>query len=502
MIALHSAPSTETQTYRVREHLPAVVIASVGTVAVGAAVAVSVNPGQLLVTLATAGILATCALKSPPFAVMLMIVTLFLRTPLAAASGLPVELWLLVFVLLVLATVLWLERTSLRVSGTGPVEWTMALFLFWNIYSMVSPHEYAAIDPATGGPLPVVRFIVVATLIPFTLYVVGRYTFDRPAAVRALLWTILLLAAYSAAVSIMPAAGLGSWVWPRYIVDDPAWDGRAVGVFNQPVVNGMVLTLGFAIAMFFVSSRGEPAWRRWCAVVIVASCGVGIYLTHTRAVWLSAVLVLVIGALSAKGFRSGFVAALGLVTTAVLLNWAAFTSSDREAGGVASASEVQSRLNDIETALWARTEKPLAGWGIGRFPAVNTFHHQQWSQDVPWAGGYGEAAHSNEMGVLAELGAIGLVLWLSVLVLIVIRLRSAYRSLCDHDLCGRPLAVLAIMALAILVCTGLTVDLRYFDFPTATTFLLVGIAVGWSERVKSRAGAPVGDVRQEPVRHG
>ena len=35
------------------------------------------------------------------------------------------------------------------------------------------------------------------------MYVVGRYAFDRTAAVRILLWTILTLAAYSAAVSIL-----------------------------------------------------------------------------------------------------------------------------------------------------------------------------------------------------------------------------------------------------------------------------------------------------------
>ena len=54
----------------------------------------------------------------------------------------------------------------------------------------------------------------------------------------------------------------------------------------------------------------------------------------------------------------------------------------------------------------------------------------------------------------------------------------------DDDLCGKPLAVIAIMAFAIYVCTGLTVDLRFFDFPTAAIFLLVGMAIGWSDRRK------------------
>jgi O-antigen ligase len=482
--------------------VPAAVVVIGTLVVVSAALPLGSMFGHTLIVGAIAVVLVRCALGSPVFTVVTLLVTLFIRLPLASEIDLPVELWLLIFAVLVIATALWMQRTSVRVRGIGPVEWAMGLYVMWNVYSMVTPHKYPAIDPTIGGPLSVARFIVIATVIPFALFQVGRYTFDRVVAVRTVLWTVLTLAAYSAAVSIMPFVGLGDWVWPRYIVTDPAWEDRAVGIFNQPVVNGMVLTLGFAIALLLLSRRCEPLWRKRVAFIVAVACGWGIYLTYTRAVWLSGLVVLIIGACLAKGFRRGFIAALGLVTTVVIVNWSAFTSSDRKAGGVASQSEVQSRLNDIQTALWARAQKPFEGWGIGRFPALNTYHHQQWSLEVPWIGGYGEVAHTNEMGLLAELGAIGLVLWLCVLVLIAYRLRDAYRALPDDDLCGKPLAVVAIMAMAILVCTGLTVDLRYFDYPTATTFLIVGIAAGWLERIRAKA-IPVGDVvEREPQRHG
>ena len=139
---------------------------------------------------------------------------------------------------------------------------------------------------------------------------------------------------------------------------------------------------------------------------------------------------------------------------------------------------------------------PLTGWGIGRFQAVNTYHHQQWSPDTPWIRGYGIVSHENELGILAELGVIGLALWICVLALIAYRLWNAYRTLPDDDLCGKPLAVTAIMALAILICTGLTVDLRFFDFPTAAVFLLAGITIGWSDRHKRAQAAAGGDVAE------
>ena len=66
------------------------------------------------------------------------------------------------------------------------------------------------------------------------------------------------------------------------------------------------------------------------------------------------------------------------------------------------------RLNSIQTAFWAFAQKPIEGWGIARFQVVNTYHHQQWSADIPWIGGYGIVSHENELGILAELGVIGL----------------------------------------------------------------------------------------------
>jgi O-antigen ligase len=181
----------------------------------------------------------------------------------------------------------------------------------------------------------------------------------------------------------------------------------------------------------------------------------------------------------------------------VVVKWSVFTSPQREAGGVASLVEIQHRLNINKTALWAAAQKPLTGWGIGRFYAVNTYHHQQWSLDTPWILGYGDGAHETELGILAELGFIGLALWLCVLLLIARQLWRAYRTLPEGDLCGQPLAVIAIIAFAILLGTGLTVDIRNFGFPMAAIFLLVGTAIGWSDRHARSQAATGGDIAEQ-----
>jgi O-antigen ligase len=483
---------------QLRVSLPATAIRVGIAAAVLAPLLMGAKSGQILLAGVAALAFGLYALISPLFATILLLVTMFLRLPIRSAAALPAELFFFVFAVLVIATALWMDRTPNRLRGIGAVEWAMGLYVMWNVYSMLAPHKYAAGSPLFTQPFSPTRFIVIGTVIPFALYIVGRYTFDRRAAVQVMLWTILSLAAYAAAVSIMPFTGLSDWVWPRYIVMNEirAWVGRAVGIFNQPVANGMVLTLGFAIAMLLLSRGSEPRWRRSLAFVIAIACGCGIYLTYTRAAWLSAMAVLIIGAILAKGFRRGFIAVLCLVIAMVVVNWSTFTSADREAGGVASRGEVEARLNVNRTALWAAARKPFEGWGISRFRVVNLYHHQQWSQSVPWWEGYGEASHENELGILAELGAIGLLAWICVLALVAHRLWNAYRTLPDHDLCGKPLAVLAIMAMAIFVCTGMTVDLRYFDFPTAAIFLLIGVTIGWSDRNKRASPSGCGTLTE------
>ena len=272
---------------------------------------------------------------------------------------------------------------------------------------------------------PVTRFIEVSAIIPFTMYLLGRRLFTRESAVRFVLWSILGFAAYSTLVSICQFYA-PSLVWPRYIVDAPGWPGRANGVFNQPVANGMVLIVGIVIAVMLASDRAEPTWRRALLWLYAPASAWAIYLTHTRAIYLAFVLVLVLGVILAPGARAVFASLLGAITLVVALNWSTFTSSDRAAGGVDSKGEVWDRLNTIATSIWAFKREPWFGWGISRFPAVNTYDHQQWSNDIPWIRGLGIASHETELGILVELGILGLLLWLCVLVPMIGLLLQAY----------------------------------------------------------------------------
>jgi O-antigen ligase len=344
--------------------------------------------------------------------------------------------------------------------------------------------------PATGEYEVIGRAIVTGVAIPFTAYVVGRQLAGQKSMISWLMWVLLGLTAYSAAMSVLQIHGPQSLVWPPEILDT-AWPGRASGIFNQAVVNGLILIIGFVAALLVAAQPGVRL-RRYTAIAIACGAAYGVYLTHTRAVWLAFALVAVLGALFAKRFRIGFLIAIATVTLAISIRWSDFVSSDRAAGGVTSANEALDRLNIIATALWAIEQKPLFGWGIARFLAVNTYHHQQWSWDVPWVRGWGTSSHLNELGIAAELGLIGLALWLTVLVLMSRRLVRCVRVVDGPGLGGSGMVFLAGSSFIALVVTGLTVDLRFFDFANALVLLLVGIAAGLADVAAGPERAAVG----------
>jgi O-antigen ligase len=443
-----------------------------------------------LFLVAVAGAAGVVVLLAPLVTTVLLLLASFFRLAVHV-GGLPAEPMTLLFAALVAAVGVAALRGTVRLHF-GPLEAVMFAYLLWNIVSAMWPHAYPAIVPNTGESIVLYRFILMGTVFPFAAYAVGRAVFRDPSRIRVLVFCVLGFAAYSGLVSILQFTGPRAMVWPRYIVDAPSWPERAVGVFDQPVVNGLVMSIGFVAAVLVAGDRSAAGWQRLCAGLVAPLCLVGVYLTHTRAVWIVFGVGVVVCALVARGQRGVFVATLVSAGAFVVADWATISSADRASGGLGSASEVYDRLNMIRTSLWAIGQEPLFGWGLGRFQQVNTHHHMQWATDVNWMRGYGYSSHENELGIAVELGLIGLALWLVVLGLLAHQVVRAFRRLRDRGVVARTIAVLAVVAPLLWAGTGFTVDLRFNDFVNLLVFLVAGAAVGLSVRepAPQPAGAP------------
>lgn len=448
-----------------------------------------VAPGQAGLLLAAIGVGAAVfalALNNPLVALLLVVLASFGRT--AQKEIVSAEALTPLFYAMVLALALAVARRAKEMPRLGTVEWLMTTYLVWNIISALLPHP--EVDPITEQTAEVYRWIFSGTILPFVVYVVAKSVFDTEKAVRWLLWTTIGMAAYSAWVSIIQFHGPRRLVWPRFIVEAPNWEGRAVGVFNQPVVNGMVLVMGFVVCLFLATRPGTGRRLRWALYALTLPMAYAVYLTHTRSALLSLVVALLLGAVLAKGWRRPFVVYLALGAAGVAANASTFFSSDRSEGGIGSSNEIYDRLNIMATSLKALAEHPFLGIGIGQFRAYNTHQHVSWSQEIDWNRGLGIISHQNELGIAAELGLPGVLLWISVLVGVLFLLYRALRELPEGTFLGRPLAVLGAIAMVMLVANGLTVDLRILDFAGLLCFLYAGVVVGQLERFRDTRPAP------------
>ena len=122
MSRLDAAASTPLSARWTRDWLPAaaVVVGIVGAVAV--ALLTGSKFGQVVVVGAAALALGVLALRSPVFAILLLVVTMFLFKPLKQQIHLPIPLFLAVFAVLIVSTALWIERTPGRLRGIGQLS--------------------------------------------------------------------------------------------------------------------------------------------------------------------------------------------------------------------------------------------------------------------------------------------------------------------------------------------------------------------------------------------
>lgn len=439
---------------------------------------------------------------APSLMLIVVLVAAFLHTAQQELPG--PDLLIPAFVALIVVVAVALARQAVSAPVLGVTEALMVAYLGWVLLSVVLPHQYEALVPDTGAYIDLPRRIATGVILPLAIYVLAKTVLTTERSVRWLLWSIVGMTAYSAWVSIIAFDGPPSLVWPRFIVEAPAWPGRAVGVFNQPVVNGLLLVIGIVVCLVLTGRPGTPRAQRVGLYVLVAAATYAVYLTHTRAAVLGLALMVVLGAAGARGWRHGFVA-IGVLGSVGLASQGVSTllSSDRAAGGFGSSAEVVDRLNIAATCARAILNHPVLGIGLGRFAMYNTYEHAAWSPDVDWTRGQGYIAHQNELGIAAELGLVGLALWLGVLVGIAVGLWRAWRVLPADGLLGRPLVVLAGIALAVMVENGLTVDLRVLEFTTMLPLALAGAVAGLAERRRrEEPDGPVSEIETAPAAIG
>jgi O-antigen ligase len=268
----------------------------------------------------------------------------------------------------------------------------LILFVGWTAISAAWAEDSGVAIEATTRYLP--------NAMLFLIVFAGVRTREQ------LLWVVgsLVLGALLSAVYGMLAA-------PP--VDDPGRLAGAVGNANETaaaLVAGGTLAAALAAAL-----RGKP-FLRVASALVVPLCVFGVFLTLSRG-GLVALGASLAAAVVVAGRRRG--AVLAVAACAVLTAVVYF--------GVFASAEARDRILEVEggtgrTDLWTVgwrmvEDKPLGGVGAGNFPVASIHYllepgallRDDFIVDTPLV------AHNTYLDVLAQLGVVGLALFLAVL---------------------------------------------------------------------------------------
>lgn len=358
----------------------------------------------------------------------------------------PLALLLSAGALLLASLLAWRQPAVRRLYG-GPLVWAYLGLMGWGAVSLLwTANRYSTVIWLVG-------MAVAALVFRLSFTVSGETNGHR--------WLIRGYVAVAAAFSLH-----GLWL---YLAGDYE---RLTGAFYWPNPAAAYLIPGLLLCVYGLSNTGRARWG-WAA--LLSLLGTAFTLTGSRGAGLVLVMVGAIYLLAQRGTKRFWITFLFSILSVIVLTMGLLQlrqiQSPKAVPAPISTPLVQSvpaggqsatdRLSYLKNSMLLFLQHPLSGVGAGAFGDVNPG-----VQDRP--SGYSVSAHNIYVQTLAELGLIGGLLLLWVLLTIAWgTLRGLVRS-------GGVTVPLALGLLALLLHAGLDIDARYPAF-LALAALLAGL---------------------------
>ena len=252
------------------------------------------------------------------------------------------------------------------------------------------------------------------SITAFVLFSVAPLVFHDARTRNILLVAMVATGAYLGVTALLEGVGLKSLTFPRYI-NDPN-----VGIHFDRARGPITESAGFGLALFecaMVAVVASRVWRtqsaRVSAMVVALLCLLGTIFTLTRAVWIGVVLGMLAACVVSREWRRRVlpVAAVVVVVLVAALSFSPTLSQQVEDRGGAERS-VWDRLNLADAGLNALEDHPLFGIGYRAFPEQGTQYFRL-LPDIPQTG-TGLDIHNAVLAYAAELGLVGVTMWLLV----------------------------------------------------------------------------------------
>jgi putative inorganic carbon (HCO3(-)) transporter len=327
---------------------------------------------------------------------------------------------------------LWQFALGRKLYFKHPLLWWVAIYFSWMLITTMTSED----------PLVSLKYIIARAwyIVPCFLLLVPLFEKHilPEKMYRLYFMTLILAIGYTIIRHSMHGFDKDSAHW----VMEP--------LFKDHTVYGAALALVFPFVILQLFSKQHNPLLRFFYVTGSLVLTIGLILSYTRAAWLSVVFAAGIGILMVMKvpFKwvlfSGLV--LGTMTTVywddiqISLNRNKKESSDKMDEHIKSISNVSSdasnleRLNRWNCAIAMYSERPLVGWGPGMYQFVYApFQRAQDKTIISTNRGDGGNAHSEFLGPLSEQGLMGMLIYISFVLLVMFMGFRVYGNTSEYE---------------------------------------------------------------------
>lgn len=366
----------------------------------------------------------------------------------------------------------------------SPIIWAVSFYLLWMLVASITS-EY---------PVVSLKYLLAKLwfIVPILLY--GSAIFIQPKKIHWFLWlfitAMIVVILYTLAVHVQYRFGEkeSHWVmWPFF--KDHTIYGALVA---------LVVPLIFA---FYKVQKNAPILRFILFGFLVVSL-IGLYFSYTRAAWLSVVLGLVVWFLVKYRIKFSFLLTIGIVGGIYI--WSSWVSIQQDlsrnknehttedfgkrlqsATNVTTDASNLERINRWTCAIDMFNERPLFGFGPGTY-AFEYARFQRPENKTIISTNFGNLgnAHSEFLGALSEMGLIGMLSFIAIVIAVFYEGITLYHSWPASDKTTRTILIGFIVALSTYFIHGLLNNFLDTDKAAVPVWTMCAIFIALKEKLR------------------